>query len=265
MKKEIEKVAVYYVSKLDKEYSSELTLMKIKNYCKENDYDYTLYMDKVKSRRITTGRNELDKLKEDLKNGRFSKIIITDLSNICRDAKFNLELISFAEDNKCKIISMDNFDPHQYKRFMEFIFEKNKEGESNMNNEIEKEVKNSRNRFELEGNVANINDVYVNQRGKKILRFDLEQNNNGIHQFVPIVLKGELVNSYGKEIEKGDWISVKGKISAYSQNVERDGKIFKDKVIEILGFEITDKINNKVYTSDGQINELINKGNQIER
>lgn len=125
-----------------------------------------------------------------------------------------------------------------------------------MNNEVEREVRNSRNRFELEGNVANINDIYTNQNGKQILRFDLAQNNNGNTQFVPIVLRGELVNSYGQEIQKGDWISVKGRISTYSKDVERDGKTYKDKAIDILGFEITDRKNNKVYTSDGQVQEL---------
>lgn len=125
-----------------------------------------------------------------------------------------------------------------------------------MNNEVEREVRNSKNTFELEGNVANINDVYENQNGKKSLRFDLAQNNNGNTQFVPIVLRGELVNSYGNEIQKGDWISVKGRISTYSKDIERDGKTYKDKVIDILGFEITDRKNNKVYTSDGQVQEL---------
>ena len=81
-----------------------------------------------------------------------------------------------------------------------------------MNNEVEKELRNSRNSFELEGNVANISDVYVNKNGKQMLRFDLAQNNNGNTQFVPILLRGELINSYGKEIQKGDWISVKGRI-----------------------------------------------------
>lgn len=125
-----------------------------------------------------------------------------------------------------------------------------------MNNEVEREVRNSKNTFELEGNVANINDVYENQNGKKSLRFDLAQNNNGNTQFVPIVLRGELVNSYGNEIQKGDWISVKGRISTYSKDIEREGKTYKDKAIDILGFEITDRKNNKVYTSDGQVQEL---------
>ena len=134
-----------------------------------------------------------------------------------------------------------------------------------MNNEVEREVRNSKNTFELEGNVANINDIYENQNGKKSLRFDLAQNNNGEAQFLPIVLKGELVNSYGNEIQKGDWISVKGRINTYSKDIERDGKTYKDKAIDILGFEITDRKNNKVYTSDGQVQELTsNKENDTE-
>ena len=44
-----------------------------------------------------------------------------------------------------------------------------------MNNEKEREVRNSKNSFELEGNVANINNIYTNQNGKKMLRFDLAQ------------------------------------------------------------------------------------------
>ena len=135
-----------------------------------------------------------------------------------------------------------------------------------MNNENVKEVKNSKNRFELDGNVANISNVYTNQNGKKILRFDLAQNNNGNTQYVPIVLRGELVNSYGNEIQKGDWISVKGRISTYQKYVERDGKTYKDKAIDILGFEITDRKNNKVYTSDGDIRDLEEKSNsEMER
>ena len=57
-------------------------------------------------------------------------------------------------------------------------------------------------------------------------------------------------------MQKGNWISVKGRISTYTKDVERDGKTYKDKVIEILGFEITDRTNNKVYTADGQVDEL---------
>ncbi len=133
-----------------------------------------------------------------------------------------------------------------------------------MNNN-EKTVRNSKNSFELEGNVANINDIYTNQNGKKILRFDLAQNNNGNTQYVPIVLRGDLVNSYGNEIQKGDWISVKGRISTYQKDVVKDGITYKEKAIDILGFEITDRKNNKVYTSDGQIHtKTSNKEEETE-
>lgn len=132
-----------------------------------------------------------------------------------------------------------------------------------MNNN-EKEVRNSRNNFELEGNVANINDIYTNQNGKKILRFDLAQNNNGNTQYVPIVLRGDLVNSYGNEIQKGDWISVKGRISTYQKDVVKDGITYKEKAIDILGFEVTDRKNNKVYTSDGQIHTKTSNKEETE-
>ena len=131
-----------------------------------------------------------------------------------------------------------------------------------MNNE--KEVRNSTNKFELEGNIATIRDVYTNNNGKKSLRFDLAQNTNGNTQFVPIVLKGELVNTYGNDMSKGNWISVKGRINTYQKDIERDGKTFKDKVVEIIGFEITDRTLNKVYSSDGQINEISNN-KEMER
>jgi len=131
-----------------------------------------------------------------------------------------------------------------------------------MNNE--KEVRNSTNKFELEGNIATIRDIYTNSNGKKSLRFDLAQNTNGNTQFVPIVLKGELVNTYASDMSKGNWISVKGRINTYQKDKERDGKTFKDKVVEIIGFEITDRTLNKVYSSDGQVNEII-KNNEIER
>lgn len=125
-----------------------------------------------------------------------------------------------------------------------------------MNNE--KEIRNSVNRFELEGNIGSIRDVYENQNGKKILRFDLAQNNNGITQYVPIILKGELVNSYADDISKGNWITVNGIITTYPKEIEKNGKTYKDKAIEILGFEISDRTNNKIYCSDGKVLEISN-------
>ncbi|MCI9434915.1 MAG: recombinase family protein [Bacilli bacterium] len=120
----MERVAVYYVEKINKEHSCNLDLRKIGNFCIENNYDYCLYVDIVKSRKIINNRKELKKLKKDIENRVYSKIIILNLSNISRNIDFNLELIRFAESYNCKIISTDKFDPHQYKNFIDNVYKK---------------------------------------------------------------------------------------------------------------------------------------------
>ncbi len=129
---------------------------------------------------------------------------------------------------------------------------------------MNEEKRNSKNSFELEGNVANISDIYVNKNGKKSLRFDLGQNDNDNSEFIPIIIKGNLVDSYAEEIKKGNWITVKGRISSYLKDVERDGETHKEKATDIIGFEITDRTNNKRYTSDGNVQELKNN-KEMER
>lgn len=77
---------------------------------------------------------------------------------------------------------------------------------------------------------------------------------------MPIILRGDLVNSYGNEIQKGDWISVKGRISTYQKDVVKDGKTYKDKAIDILGFEVTDrKIIKFILLMDKFILKLLTK------
>lgn len=126
------------------------------------------------------------------------------------------------------------------------------------------ETRNSINRFELEGNVASVGDIYTNKKGKVSLRFELGQNNKDNSQFVPIVIKGELVNSYGKEIQVGDWISVKGRILSYPKKIEKDGREYNNKTVDILGFEIKDITNQKIYKQNGNIEDIKNK-NERER
>lgn len=120
----MEKIAVYYTFKIDKPNSCADELVKLANYCKENNYECCLYMDIVKSRKITTERNSLIRLKNDIERENFSKIIITSLTNISRDTNFNLKFISLAEEKGCQIISMDKFDPHHYKSFIDNILKK---------------------------------------------------------------------------------------------------------------------------------------------
>lgn len=122
----MEKVAVYYVSKNNDDYSN-LDFIKIEEYCKQNNYEYILYNDIVNDRNITEGRNELDKLKSDITNGIYSNILILSLTNVSKDVKFNLSFITYVEDNNCKIISIDKSDPHQYKKFIDTMYKKLKE------------------------------------------------------------------------------------------------------------------------------------------
>lgn len=129
----------------------------------------------------------------------------------------------------------------------------------------EQETRNSVNKFELEGNISNFKDVYENKNGKRILRFDIAQNNNGNTQFVPIIIKGDLVDSYAKDIQKGNWVVIKGIVTTYFKEVEKNGNLYKEKVIEMLGFEIKDKTNQKEYFSDGNIQEISDKKNEQER
>lgn len=129
----------------------------------------------------------------------------------------------------------------------------------------EKIIRNSKNRFELEGNIANFNDVFITSNGKKRLRFDLGQNNGDNSRFIPIVLNGELANSYGKEIKKGNWVTIKGRIFSYQKEIKKDDKTLKNKVIEIHGFEVIDRSNKKIYLSDGKTKEIVNNKENKER
>lgn len=119
----------------------------------------------------------------------------------------------------------------------------------------EKVGRRDRNRFELEGYVGIINNIYTNPRGKLSLRFDLGQQDDKNTQFVPIVIKGDLVESYGSEIKKGDHLTIKGRIVSYLKEVTIDNDSHKERVIEILGFEIEDKNKNITYKHDGSIVE----------
>lgn len=129
---------------------------------------------------------------------------------------------------------------------------------------MNEEKRNSKNSFELEGNIANIGEIYTNKNGKKSLRFDLGQNNNDKSEFIPIIIKGNLVDSYAEEIQKGNWITVKGKITSYLKDVEKDGISYKEKTTDIIGFEIIDRTNNKKYSFDGNVQEL-NDNKEMER
>ncbi len=107
----MEKVAVYYTSKINKEEFDRLNLLRIDEWCKKNNYEYTLFIDKVKNRNITKNRLEMNKLKEELEKGTFNKVVIRSIRNLSNDSFFISDFITFIEKNNCKLISMDGFTP----------------------------------------------------------------------------------------------------------------------------------------------------------
>lgn len=122
----MEKVAVYASFKDQSKNSRSFVLKQLAEWCLLKNYDYTLYIDKVKNRIDVTNRKELKDLKDDIEQNIYSKVIVKDMSQLSRDTAFNLEFVNFLEENNCKIESIDGFDLHLYKNIVE-RFNKNKE------------------------------------------------------------------------------------------------------------------------------------------
>lgn len=127
----------------------------------------------------------------------------------------------------------------------------------------EERNKNNINQVVLEGNVGGFGTPFETQNGKKRMRFDLAQTRGGNTQYVPIVLPTGLVNTYGENIQKGDWLSIKGSINTFNKQTEDNGKTYNSKVVEIIALEIEDKKLNKTYTSDGNV--IDNSKSEMER
>ncbi len=120
-----------------------------------------------------------------------------------------------------------------------------------------------RNQVELEGNVANFGTPYSTGNDKKRMRFTIAQNRNDNTQFIPIILPTKLVETYGKNIQKGDWLSVKGSINSYQKKVEKNGKEFNEQEVDIIALEIENKKTKEIYKSDGTITKREEK--EMER
>lgn len=118
----MEKVAVYASFKDQSRKSIDFFLNRVADWCLMKNYDYTLYFDKVKNR-LDLDRNELNKLKHDIQDGKYKKLIIKDMTNVSRNTTFNIEFLQFLDDNDCKVESMDGIDLDLFKN----IFNKNKE------------------------------------------------------------------------------------------------------------------------------------------
>lgn len=121
----MEKVAVYASFKNQNRDSIDFFLKQISNWCIMKNYDYTIYFDKVNNR-LDLDRKELNVLKEDIRNKKYSKIIIKDLSHLSRNTVCNMEFLDFLKINNCKIECVDGTDLSIYKLLFD-RFNKKKE------------------------------------------------------------------------------------------------------------------------------------------
>ena len=124
----MEKVAVYASFKNQNRKSIDFFLKRIADYCLMKNYDYTIYFDKVKSR-LDLDRKELNNLKEDIENKKYSKIVIKDITQLSRNTIYNMEFLQFLDDNECQIESMDGTDLTLYKKIFDKFNEKKEEKE----------------------------------------------------------------------------------------------------------------------------------------
>lgn len=260
----MEKIGLYASIKNN----SLLEVYILENYCSKNNInDYEIFVDQVKNRLIET-RPSLDKLKACVKEGKINKVIVPNISNIGRNPKFTLDQIYFFRDNNCKVIDVYNQDLTKIAFDMQNFYNMTLANRTNIKSEEEKDMneeknKNNINQVVLEGNVGGFGTPYEVANGKKRLRFDLAQTRGGRTQFVPIILPTQLTETYGKEIKKGDWISITGSINTYSKEIEKDGKTLTTKGVDIIAFEIEDKKKKITYQSDGQV--VNNTKEEMER
>lgn len=75
----MEKVAVYASFKDQSKNSRSFVLKQLAEWCLLKNYDYTLYIDKVKNRIDVTNRKELKDLKDDIEQNIYSKVIVKDM------------------------------------------------------------------------------------------------------------------------------------------------------------------------------------------
>ena len=118
----MEKVAGYLCFKNQSKNSISTGLKQMADWCLLKNYDCMIYFDKVKSR-IDLNRKELNRLKNDIQNGKYKKVVIKDITNVSRDTLFNINFLQFLKENNCEIVSMDGVDLDLY----ETIFNENKE------------------------------------------------------------------------------------------------------------------------------------------
>lgn len=123
----MEKVAVYASFKKQNRQSIDFFLKQLADWCLMKNYDYTIYFDKVQDRTSLKNRKELEDLKEDIEQQRYSKVVIRNISQLSRSVEDNIDFFNFLISNNCEIESMDGLDLTLYKRITEKFNEKKEE------------------------------------------------------------------------------------------------------------------------------------------
>ena len=79
------KVAVYASFKNRNRKVIDYFLNQVGNWCIMKNYDYTIYFDKIQNSTSLKNRRELEDLKTDIEQKKYSKIIIKDISHLSRN------------------------------------------------------------------------------------------------------------------------------------------------------------------------------------
>lgn len=122
----MEEVAVYISLKNSNSYVKNSITSLVENYCNLKKYNYEIYLDEVENR-LSLDRKELNRLMNDIKKHKYSKLIIRDVTHLSRNIYDNISFLQFLEDNNCKIECIDETDLFLYKRIVEHFNRKKEE------------------------------------------------------------------------------------------------------------------------------------------
>ena len=126
MKIIMEEVAVYISLKNNKNYLKNSIFSQVENYCNLKKYNYEIYLDEVENR-SSLDMKELNRLMNDIKKHKYSKLIIRDVTHLSRNTYDNISFLQFLEDNNCKVECIDGTDLILYKRIVEHFNRKKEE------------------------------------------------------------------------------------------------------------------------------------------
>lgn len=122
----MEEVAVYISLKNNKNYLKNSIFSQVENYCNLKKYNYEIYLDEVENR-SSLDMKELNRLMNDIKKHKYSKLIIRDVTHLSRNTYDNISFLQFLEDNNCKVECIDGTDLILYKRIVEHFNRKKEE------------------------------------------------------------------------------------------------------------------------------------------